>query len=78
MVSVIQDKNELNSRIFNSATHLFEAGRFMSDVDPKLAQKWMDTAQKLLEVIPENALEKEHLSKEEMGGIMDEIFGGLE
>lgn len=75
MDTPILSVEDLNKRIINSAMHLFEAGKWMSDIDPTLAKKWMESAEKMLSIIPPDSIEPEYLTGEQMDNIMAEIFG---
>ena len=66
------NKEELNERLFNSAAHVAEAAKIISDVDKTFALSLYAISDKILSII---VPEKEYLKKEKIDSIMDEIFG---
>ena len=65
------DIESMNERLFNSAAHLAEAAKYMSDIDKEMAMKFMATADKMLSIIKPVP---EKLEQSYMDSIMDEIF----
>lgn len=65
---------QLISRLVNAAQHLYEAGKYLSDIDPNFAMRYLRDADRLLSMINKDDIPKEKLTVEQVNSILDEIF----
>lgn len=66
------EMDKMNENLYSAAMHLFEASKYLSDVDKKFAIKYIADADKLLSII--KPIEETKVSEEEVDSILDEIF----
>lgn len=66
-------KRDMELNLYMCAGHLYEAGKYMSDVDKNLALKFFRTAEHMLRICDDVPQQK--VTQEKMDDIMNEIFG---
>ena len=68
---MLDDKDKANAALFNSAGHIIEAAKYMSDMDRDMSLKFFAIADKILSII-DAPLPK--LTTEELDNIMEDIL----
>lgn len=65
------EQDRLNYNMYNGAVHLFEAGRYFSNIDEDEGIKYLKQSQSILETI---TLPEEKISDSDVFDIMDKIM----
>lgn len=67
----IQDINELNRNFYMGGLHLFEAGKYLSNVDKNFANELFEQSQKIISAVK---IPKEKISDQELDDVLNKIM----
>lgn len=69
---------ELVTRVALAARHLYEAGKYLSDVDQTFSLRYLTEADRLLSMIPKEDMPVDKMTNDQINSILSEIFSSEE